>query len=107
MTSVSTSGTKEWGDTNVNWFYGCPNNCLYCYAKWMAYRFKRLLDPEEWSEMRPNQRAIDKGYAKRQGRIMVPTSHDIVPENCKGFRENGEFCQDGLRLYLHSHARLK
>lgn len=78
-----TLGTKEWADSNVNCYYGCSNNCRYCYAKKMAIRFKRKTE-ETWKTMEPNQKAIEKGYSKRRGRIMFPTSHDITPESLSG-----------------------
>lgn len=74
-----TSGTKEWASSNVNIAYGCSNNCLYCYAKGMAKRF-RPTDAQNWVNMRPNVKAIQKGYSKRKGRIMFPTSYDITSE---------------------------
>ncbi|MFW9872865.1 MAG: radical SAM protein [Candidatus Thorarchaeota archaeon] len=78
-----TLGTKEWADSNVNCYYGCSNNCRYCYAKLMAIRFKRKT-PETWKFMEPNQKKIDKSYNKRKGRIMFPTSHDITEESLNG-----------------------
>ena len=75
-----TLGTKEWADSNVNCFFGCSNNCRYCYAKLMAIRFKRK-SKDNWKIMEPNQKAIDKKYLKRKGRIMFPTSHDITTES--------------------------
>jgi len=42
----------------------------------MSIRFKRKTE-YTWAIMEPNQKAIDKGYAKRKGRVMFPTSHDI------------------------------
>ena len=78
-----TLGTKEWADSNVNCYYGCSNNCRYCYAKKMAIRFNRKT-MDTWNVMKPNQKAIDKGYSKRKGRIMFPTSHDITPESLGG-----------------------
>ncbi len=75
-----TLGTKEWADSNVNCFYGCSNDCHYCYAKQMAIRFKRKTS-ENWKFMVPNQKNIDKSYKKRKGRIMFPTSHDITKES--------------------------
>ncbi|MEA3248418.1 MAG: hypothetical protein U9Q73_01805 [Nanoarchaeota archaeon] len=77
-----TSGTKEWCDTNVNIYSGCSNNCLYCYAKKMAIRFKRKTETT-WKKMELNKKAFQKGYRKRSGRIMFPTSHDITPETVK------------------------
>ncbi len=78
-----TLGTKEWADSNVNCYYGCSNNCKYCYAKKMAIRFKRKTE-NSWRIMESNQKAINKGYSKRKGRIMFPTSHDITPESLNG-----------------------
>ena len=75
-----TLGTKEWADSNVNCYYGCSNDCRYCYAKKMAIRFKRKTE-ETWKIMEPNYKSINKGYFKRKGRIMFPTSHDITTES--------------------------
>jgi DNA repair photolyase len=74
-----TKGTKEWATTNVNIYSGCSHDCKYCYAKKMAIRFNRKTE-ENWKEMELNQAAYKKGYAKRKGRIMFPTTHDITPE---------------------------
>jgi len=79
-----TEGTKEWADSNVNIYSGCSNNCRYCYAKKMAIRFGRKTG-DNWKEMILNENSFKKGYKKRNGRIMFPTSHDITPktiENC-------------------------
>ncbi len=75
-----TLGTKEWADSNVNCYFGCSNDCRYCYAKLMAIRFNRKTT-QNWKNMIPNQKNISKGYAKRKGRIMFPTSHDITKES--------------------------
>jgi len=75
-----TSGTKEWADSNVNCYSGCSNNCRYCYAKKMAIRFNRKTE-DTWKMMVPNLKSIDKGYNKRNGRVMFPTSHDITEES--------------------------
>ena len=75
-----TSGTGEWANSNVNPFKGCSNGCPYCYAMKMALRFERIASYEEWLEMKPNKKAIEKSYKKRNGRIMFPSSHDITPE---------------------------
>lgn len=102
--SVRTLGTKEWAESNVNCYFGCSNNCVYCYAKKIAEHYYRVFpsekrekmrreDPEkyekimkrvgaiyieDWADMEPNMKAINKGYAKRKGVIMFPTSHDIT-----------------------------
>ena len=73
-----TKGTKEWASSNVNICKGCFNDCVYCYAKRMGIRFKRNT-LENWKFMVINEKAVSKGYGKRKGRIMFPTSHDITP----------------------------
>jgi len=79
-----TSGTKEWADSNVNCYFGCSNDCRYCYAKKMAIRFKRKTE-KNWKVMIPNKKVINRNFKKRQGRVMFPSSHDITPtslNNC-------------------------
>ena len=49
----------------------------------MAIRFKRKTE-ETWKHMEPNQKATRKGYSKRKGRIMFPTSHDITLGSLSG-----------------------
>jgi len=72
-----TSGTKEWADHNVNCVKGCFNNCRYCYAKMMAKRFGRC-EEDTWKDMIINQTAVNKEYGKYKGRVMFPSSHDII-----------------------------
>jgi len=75
-----TSGTKEWADSNVNCYFGCSNDCRYCYAKKMAIRFKRKTE-KSWKLMIPNEKVINRNFKKRQGRVMFPSSHDITPSS--------------------------
>lgn len=74
-----TEGTKEWADHNVNCVKGCSNDCRYCYAKMMAKRFGRCTE-ETWKNMVVNQKAVEKNYRKYDGRVMFPSSHDIIDE---------------------------
>lgn len=83
MVGHKTKGTQEWADSEVNNFYGCSNDCLYCYAKYMALRFKRIESAEAWKIMNPNYRELSKGYTNRDGRIMYPSSHDITNDTVK------------------------
>lgn len=76
-TRKKTSGTKEWADFNVNCVKGCANDCRYCYAKMIAKRFGRCTE-ENWKNMVINRKMVDKKYRKYQGRVMFPSSHDIV-----------------------------
>lgn len=72
-------GTKEWAPYNFNFMSGCSNDCVYCYAKDMAIRFKRKT-AESWSD----EQAVSlssKSFGKKDGAIMIPSSHDITPDN--------------------------
>ena len=72
-----TSGTKEWADHNVNCINGCYNDCKYCYAKMMAIRFCRATE-KTWQNMAIRREAVTKNYRKFSGRVMFPSSHDIL-----------------------------
>lgn len=72
-------GTKEWAPHNFNFMSGCSNDCLYCYAKEMAIRFKRKTS-DTWKIEEPVSMK-GKSFRKRDGRIMIPSSHDITPGN--------------------------
>jgi len=79
-----TAGTREWADHNINCIIGCQNNCRYCYAKLMARRFRRATY-ETWSIMRIRKKVVERSFGKMAGRIMFPSSHDIV--DIPGIRE--------------------
>ena len=72
-----TSGTKEWADKNVNCIRGCHNNCRYCYAKMMAKRFGRCTEAT-WKKMQVRKDILNKTFRKYNGRVMFPSSHDII-----------------------------
>ena len=76
----ATSGTKEWADRNVNCVSGCAHDCKYCYAKQNAVRFKRET-ATSWKVMKVREADVKKDYMKTDGRVMFPTSHDIIPED--------------------------
>jgi len=78
---TKTLGTKEWAVKNVNFSVGCENNCKYCYAKAMAYRFGRIKNREEWEYMRNKPEMAKKRFKKVEGWIMSPSSHDITEKN--------------------------
>lgn len=73
-------GTKEYAPRNENCFYGCTNNCRYCYAKAIALHYKRISKPEDWKTMRLNEKKFNRNFRKRSGLTMYPTSHDITKE---------------------------
>jgi len=72
-----TSGTKEWADININCARGCVNDCRYCYAKMMAKRFGRCTE-DTWKNMEIKNQVVNKKFKKYDGRVMFPSSHDIV-----------------------------
>jgi len=74
-----TAGTKEWASSNINIFFGCQHNCRYCYAKKIAIRFNRKSE-DTWKVMELNPNKLLQNFRRRSGRIMFPTSHDIIPE---------------------------
>jgi DNA repair photolyase len=93
-----TSGTKEWADTNFNCIIGCLNDCRYCYAKMMARRFGRSTT-SSWKDMRIRKEVLAKKMNKLSGRIMFPSTHDIVEtspfkEACFSALENILFSQN-------------
>lgn len=81
--SKSRTGTREWAVQNVNCCFGCSNACIYCYARQVALRFKRIKNGEEWAKERINAKARTRNYPKYRGTVMFPSSHDITPGNHK------------------------
>lgn len=77
-------GTREWAEHNKNIYIGCPNGCKYCYARDNAVRRYGYVDSNE--TFINNPRFNEKNFSKKpkkytDGRIMFPTTHDILPEN--------------------------
>ena len=59
-------GTQEWSVKTVNCCTGCSHDCLYCYAKEMATRFKQV-QPGQWSLERVRPNDVYKRYKKYPG----------------------------------------
>jgi len=86
----SISGTKEWAKYSENCLIGCSHNCRYCYAKADAVRFNRIA-PMDWKDEKLRPNILQKGFRKRDGTIMFPSSHDITPTHlseCLTFLRN-------------------
>jgi len=80
------TGFQEWTkkENTVNICTGCANDCKYCYAKSMAYRFKRV--PEgEWINQIIRDSDVNKKRKLYDGRVGFPTSHDITPHNLDAY----------------------
>lgn len=76
------TGTREWSEHSYNIQKGCPNNCIYCYARYNAiHRFKYIKDAEQWQTPIINEKKVSKKWQKVEGVIMFPTVHDIDKGN--------------------------
>ena len=73
-------GTSEWSVKTINCCTGCSHDCLYCYAKEMAVRFRQVTADIWWHE-RIRQKDVARFYKKFDGQVMFPSSHDITPNN--------------------------
>ena len=71
------TGTREWAESNYNIGVGCSHNCLYCYARTNALKFKWVDSTESWID----EKLKDKmpPTTKKKGIVMFPTAHDITP----------------------------
>ena len=74
------SGTKEWSVQSVNCLTGCSHDCRYCYARANALRFGRITSADQWRTPQVRQREIDKRRTRAPGRVMFPSTHDILPD---------------------------
>lgn len=77
---------EDWtlSKNNVNICTGCRNDCVYCYAKEMAYRFGQV-SQGQWHNMLVRQKDVDKHRKLYSGIVGFPTSHDITPENLDAY----------------------
>jgi DNA repair photolyase len=57
------TGTREWSEYSFNIGLGCSNNCLYCYARQNALRYKKINSPDEWQ----NEIVSEKAISRAQG----------------------------------------
>lgn len=80
VNNIAAKGHKQWTDITVNCCNGCVHNCRYCYAKFMAIRFKRTTN-DEWRNCIVRQHDVVKKHPKYKGLVMFPSSHDITPDN--------------------------
>jgi len=74
------SGTREWSVKPVNCCTGCSHDCRYCYAKAMAIRFNQVT-ASHWPLERIRTKDVNKLHKKYNGQVMIPSSHDITPNN--------------------------
>ena len=71
-------------ENNINICNGCENDCLYCYSKSMAQRWKQVKSGE-WPQMQIRQPDVDKPRKLHDDLVGFPTSHDITPTNIDAY----------------------
>jgi DNA repair photolyase len=82
----SGSGTREWSEHSVNIQVGCSNGCLYCYAADTAAKLHGgWCERSDWTLERLSKAAAMTSYPKKEGVVMMPTTHDITPFNLEAF----------------------
>lgn len=74
------TGTREWADRNRNVQVGCEHDCLYCYAKSMALRFRRTT-VEGWKVPVPAALKPRKVRELKDRVTMFPSTHDVTVLN--------------------------
>jgi len=72
-------GVGEWASSSENIQKGCEHDCRYCYAHGIGKHYGWA--PKRWSEPVLREDKLGKGFRKRSGRIMFPTTHDITERN--------------------------
>ncbi len=65
----------EWCDYTFNPVWGCKNNCLYCYAKKINERFKKI---ENWNKPEWIESNFNKEFPKKSSNIYVNSMSDLV-----------------------------
>lgn len=76
------TGTKEWSEHSYNIQKGCPNACIYCWARYNAVkRYKYVKDINQWQQPVIDEKKVKKQWSKVKGVIMFPTTHDIDRNN--------------------------
>ena len=82
MANIKKHGTQDWADITVNCCTGCSHDCVYCYAKGMAYRFGQV-SPGQWASERIRPRDVARSHRRYPGTVMFPSSHDITQSLCR------------------------
>jgi DNA repair photolyase len=103
------SGFRDWTDpeNNINFCTGCENNCIYCYAKFMAYR-RGQVNEGHWHEMIIREKDVDKKRNLRKGIVGFPSTHDILPTNLEAYLiVLGKLLRAGNEVLIVSKPRLE
>lgn len=79
--SKAIQGTREWAVATVDCCLGCPNGCLYCYARYDQVHRKKLVTERVWNNCQILEDVLLRSFPLYDGQVMFPAHHDIVPDN--------------------------
>ena len=81
LSNYNGTGTRQWSNKSINFQTGCEHNCLVCYAKDMAVKFNQI-KKNDWENPTIRLDDVNKKISKwNQSLVMMPSSHDITPNN--------------------------
>jgi hypothetical protein len=89
---------KDWACEFISCCTGCPNDCIYCYAKGDAVN-KNRMTLQNWKNMVIRQHDIDKKRKLYDDPVMFPSTHDITDSNL-------DACQIVLNKLLNAGNRV-
>ena len=102
-------GFRDWTEpeNNINFCTGCENNCVYCYAKSMAYRRGQVKEGH-WHDMIIRQNDVDKKRKLHHGIVGFPSTHDILPNNIEAYLiVLGKLLRAGNEVLIVSKPRIE
>jgi DNA repair photolyase len=106
MENIKKHGTQDWADITVNCCTGCSHDCVYCYAKGMAYRFRQV-SPGQWPTERIRPQDVGRSHRRYPGTVMFPSSHDITPATLQAcLQVLGNLLKAGNRVLVVSKPHL-
>ncbi len=81
LSNYNGTGTRQWSNKSINFQTGCEHNCLVCYAKDMSIKYKQTTK-DNWERPVIRLNDVKKKISKwNESLVMVPSSHDITPNN--------------------------
>lgn len=99
-------GAGEWAQYTYNIAKGCPNACLYCFAKADSKRHGRIKSDADWAD---STTLLDKTeiFQKIDGTVMFPSTHDITSDNLEAYMKTlTNILQSGNKVLVVSKPSL-
>jgi len=103
-------GTKDISEgKNVNICTGCSHDCIYCYARASAFRFKQIESVDEWKNMKVRKKDVERKYKEKWDYApLFPSSHDVTPEILDDYvKALGNFLAPGNAVNITSKPHLE